>query len=196
MSGGAPLNDTLFTGQVKLWEEKWTHSQSDFPDGPTGDPLMVAHRMLTKYSPLCREAYSPVVNLATGKPVTSSGGTEDGYVPELAVDGRIDLSSRWSASPSPQWLQVDLGGIFRVDHIQVIPFWNGKRYYQYFVETSRDGAAWQTVVDMRANRLPAGILGHDHRFPAVQARYIRITMTFNSENPAVHLVEFRVFNAK
>jgi alpha-N-acetylglucosaminidase len=196
MRTGSQVNDSLFNEQIKIWEEKWTRSNDQYPSAPQGDPIDASRRLLTKYLPLARTLYATVPNLATGKPVIVSGGTEGEYLPEFAVDGRIDPSSRWSASPPPQWLQVDLGEVHTIDHIQVFPYWDGKRYYQYFVEVSPDGKQWETVTDMRTNTTPATILGHDHRFPKTRARHVKVTLTFNSANRAVHLVELRVFNAK
>lgn len=193
MNGRATRNDSLFTEQIKTWEESWTRSRDAYPSKPEGDPISVSRRLLAKYSDLCKKAYLITPNLATGKQVTVSGGTEGDYRPEFAVDGRIDLSSRWSASPYPQWLQVDLGGVDTISHIQVLPYWDGKRYYQYFVEVSPDGNRWTTVADMRQNTVPANILGHDHRFQPITARFARITMTYNSANKGVHLVELRLF---
>lgn len=136
--------------------------------------------------------YAP--NLTTGRPVTVSG-TEGGYVAANAVDGTVDLNKAWWAGPWPQWLMVDLGKVTKLDRAQVFPYWDGGRVYQYKVEVSLDNKEWKQVVDMSTNTKPAVVTGDMHKFAPADARYVRITMLKNSANTAVHLVEFRVFEA-
>lgn len=135
-------------------------------------------------------------NLATGKKVTVSGGTQAPQNPELAVDDNLDLTSSWWASPAPQWLQVDLGANHQVDRIQVYPYWDGRRYYQYVVSVSQDGQTWTEVADRRTNTTPASNQGDEIKFPARAIRYVRVTMLKNSANEGVHLVELKVWPTK
>ncbi len=135
-------------------------------------------------------------NLATGKKVTVSGGTQGPQVPELAVDDNLELSSSWWAGPAPQWLQVDLGKTFRVDRIEVFPYWDGSRYYEYTVEVSTDGQSWFVVADNSANRTPAKPQGDEIRFAARTVRFVKVNLLHNSANEAVHLVELRVWETK
>lgn len=90
---------------------------------------------------------------------------------------------------------VDLGKVTRLDRAQVFPYWDGGSSDQYKVEVSLDNKEWQQVVDMSANTKPATATGDMHKFPPTDARYVRITMFKKTANPAVHLVEFRVFGA-
>lgn len=135
-------------------------------------------------------------NLATGKKVTVSGGTEGPQGPELAVDDDLSLGSSWWATPGPQWLQVDLGETKTVGLIEVFPYWDGSRYYQYTVEVSLDGKTWEVVGDRSKNTLPANANGDPISFPARPARYVRVNMLKNSANPGVHLVELKVWPHK
>lgn len=131
-------------------------------------------------------------NLATGKPVTASS-FDPSYPPENATDGLVELERAWWAGPYPQWLQVDLQKVTKLDHVQVFPYWDGQRYYQYDIAVSEDGKNWTRVVDMRNNTKIATEAGDMHQFPAVSARYVRVNVLKNSANEGVHLVEVRVF---
>jgi hypothetical protein len=136
-------------------------------------------------------------NLATGKPVTASSGTQMPQKPEFAVDGKIDEPhDSWWAGPPPQWLQVDLGSACATDRIQVFPFWDGSRCYQYIVEASLDGKTWKLLGDKRANTTPATPQGDEFTFPVENTRYVRVTMLKNSANEGVHLVELMVHAPK
>jgi hexosaminidase len=135
-------------------------------------------------------------NLATGKKVISSGGTQGPQTPDLAVDDNLDLASSWWAAPGPQWLQVDLGSTHAVDRIEVFPYWDGRRYYAYTVEVSEDGLMWTTVADRSTNTKPASSQGDEIRFVARRVRFVKVNMLHGSANEGVHLVELRVWPAK
>ena len=135
-------------------------------------------------------------NLTTGKPVKVSGGTQNGHLPEHAVDGMADQWSAWWATPGPQWLEVDLEKVYRLGSVQVFPYWDGSRYYQYTVEVSTDGRNWFQVADLSGNTALATEKGELHEFEVTRARYVRVNMLKNSANQAVHLVEVRVFEAE
>ena len=110
--------------------------------------------------------------------------------------GRVDLKEYWGALNAPQWLQVDLQAPHMLDRINVYTYWDVRqyhRYYQYKVAVSMDGKTWTTVIDRSQNTNPATPLGYEDRFAPTQARYIRVTMSKNSINPAVHIVELRAF---
>ncbi|MEQ1821486.1 MAG: family 20 glycosylhydrolase [Fimbriimonadaceae bacterium] len=136
-----------------------------------------------------------VPNLATGKKVTVSGGTQGAQGPELAVDDNMDLISSWWAT-APQWIQVDLGKVYRVDRIEAFPYWDGSRYYQYTVDISIDGQKWETVADRTANTTPASSSGDQIKLTSRQARFVKVHMLKGSANEGVHLVELRVWEAK
>jgi len=140
-----------------------------------------------------------VVGIAVGKPVTVSGGTEHNHVPERAVDGNADDrdgSSWWAGPPTPRRLQIDLQKPVLIDRVQVFPYWDAGRYYQYTVQVSQDGESWEQVADWSKNTKPATPKGDLHKFEATKVRYVRVNMLHNSANTSVHLVEVRVFPAK
>jgi hypothetical protein len=144
--------------------------------------------------------YGPEVQgIAVGKPVTTNGGTDGVHVPERAVDGNAydgDGSSWWAGPPTPRWLQVDLEQPTRIARIEVFPYCGDRRYYQYTVEISADGQQWTMVGDMSKNKKPSTARADSFKFAPVEARYVKVTMLYNSANPSVHLIEVRVFAAK
>jgi hypothetical protein len=133
--------------------------------------------------------------LSTGKPVEASGGQNPKEAPEMAADGWVDLSQYWGTIPAPQWWKVDLQNEYRIDRVHVYPYWDGVRYYQYTIEVSTDGKSWKQVVDASKNATPGTDKGYLHKFDAVPARYVKVNVLKNSDNPAVHLVEVRVYEA-
>jgi hexosaminidase len=132
-------------------------------------------------------------SLTTGKPVAASGPTNDQEKAQFAVDGWSDISKFWGTIPAPQWWKVDLEKEYSVDRIQVVPYFDGHRYYQYTVEVSTDDKNWTQVVDAGRNAEVGTEKGYMHKFAPARTRYIRVNMLKNSDNPAVHLVEVRAW---
>jgi hexosaminidase len=128
-------------------------------------------------------------NLTTGKPTCDSHGEHSDW----AADGWVDLGKYWGTIPAPQWWQVDLQGEYNLDRIRVFPYWDGIRYYQYTISVGTDTNKLTQVVDATTNTTPETTQGRMHQFAPTKARYIRINMLKNSDNPAVHLVEVRAY---
>jgi len=188
---GKPADFPAIQNQMADWGQQWVHKVEPYPSKPAGDPVEVSLRLLKKYETIYRSAYGIEDNLTTEKPVKTSSG--DG---RAAVDGTLDINGYWDAGNSPAWLQIDLKEVHTLDRVQVFPYWDGSRYYQYTVEVSDDGQKWTTVGDMSKNTRPASIDGDLHRFAPTRARLIKVTMIRNSANPSVHLVEVRAYEAK
>jgi len=133
-------------------------------------------------------------NLTTDKPVTASDVVAASTPPENAVDGIVDRNFHWDSSAgAPQWWQVDLEGSHKLNKVQIFTYWDDYRYYQYRVDVSVDGRTWSEVVDYSQNKQKATSKGFMHEFDPILARYIRVTMLYNSANPGLHLVEVRAF---
>ncbi|MBS1704723.1 MAG: alpha-N-acetylglucosaminidase C-terminal domain-containing protein [Armatimonadetes bacterium] len=130
--------------------------------------------------------------IAVGKPVTSDGGTEGSSVPNIITDGRSS-GRYWAAGPGPHWVQIDLEKPVEISRVQVFPYVDGSRYYQYTVSVSGDGQNWTQVADFSKNKLASPRRGFTHEFSSQSARYVRVAMTYNSANPSMHLYEVRVF---
>ncbi|MBI5706545.1 MAG: family 20 glycosylhydrolase [Armatimonadetes bacterium] len=131
-------------------------------------------------------------SLTFGKPVTASG-TEAEFKPEYVVDGLVQREKAWWGPPAPQWVQIDLEAEHDLNRIDVFPFWDGARAYQYTVEVSANKSAWTLVADRsKANEVETE-KGHRHTFTPIRARYIRVNMLHNTANTSVHMVEVRAY---
>jgi len=180
-------------GDLEKWELAWCMELPRFANRKGEGTVAVARSLFAKYG----KALAPQgdIGIAVGCPVSDSGHIEGAHGSRLIVDG-IPYGDYWSAYPYPQWVQIDLGKARRVDAIHVIPYYSEPRYYQYTVEVSLDGVNWALVGDMRKNTKQATRKGDRFAFEPVEARFVRVTMLFNSANPGVHLHEVRVFKAK
>ena len=107
----------------------------------------------------------------------------------------MDGAKFWGTIPAPQWWQVDLEKEYSVDRVQVVPYFDGHRYYQYTVSVGTDTNKLTQVADASGNTQAGTEKGYTHKFAPTKARYIRVNMLKNSDNPAVHLVEVRAWEA-
>jgi hypothetical protein len=123
--------------------------------------------------------------------VTASHPHQGGGKPELAVDG--NNSTYWGCAHSPTSVTVDLGAEETISSIKVVNYYSDKRYYQYTVEVSTDGKAWNKVADMSNNTDMATEQGTPLNLMQTKARYVRVTMLRNSANPGMHIVELEVY---
>jgi poly(beta-D-mannuronate) lyase len=111
------------------------------------------------------------------------------------VDG--DVATRWSAETFPQSLEVDLGSVRRVGRTEVVSFQD--RAYRFVVEVKASAAgSYLRVVDRTQNTTPGTPASPiTDTFPAVDARFVRITVTGASGYTGTwaSLTELRVFGA-
>ncbi|MCD9019296.1 chondroitinase-B domain-containing protein [Parachryseolinea silvisoli] len=130
-------------------------------------------------------------NVALNKTVTASGS--DTNLPTGAVDG--DNTTRWSAQPMPQWLEVDLGGLYNISKTEVIAYQD--RVYQFNIESKTTSAGSYTqIVNRSNNTTPATIAAPvTDTFSPVAARYVRITVASATDYTGTwaSLLEFRIF---
>ncbi|MEM7339833.1 MAG: family 20 glycosylhydrolase [Actinomycetota bacterium] len=83
-------------------------------------------------------------NLALGRPTRTSSleGVFDDRTGAQAVDG--DPATRWSSAyADPQWLEVDLGGRYEVDRVEIN--WETAFGRNYVIQMSDDAQTWTDV---------------------------------------------------
>ncbi|MDO6760357.1 chondroitinase-B domain-containing protein [Tamlana sp. 2_MG-2023] len=112
-------------------------------------------------------------NVALNKSVTFSEEQSTNPAANL-VDG--DADSRWSAEGYPEWVVVDLEGLYTINSTEVVCF--NDRAYQYTIEASTDGNNYTEVVD-RSNNTTGGSNASPiaDSFSEIDARYVRITVS-------------------
>jgi unsaturated rhamnogalacturonyl hydrolase len=107
-----------------------------------------------------------------------------------AVDG--DALTRWSARYFPQWIEIDMGGLYRIYRTEIVPYQN--RAYQYMISGKENaGDDDSLLVDRRDNQTGGSVL--TDTLDNVIARYLKLTVTgcHDYTGDWVSLMEFRVF---
>lgn len=136
-----------------------------------------------------RNAYAASAgNIALNKPVSSTGRSGE----DTITDGRMD--GYWEAEPYPAMYEIDLEAVYDVTSVRVYPFSDGGRYYHYSIYYSLNGRDY-SLFAQKSDSSPETSDGTAYDAPggSVVARYIRVEMTYNISNTAVHMRETEVF---
>lgn len=183
-----------FDRKLQRWESNWSGQHEAYPVTPRGDSIEISRQLWNKYGEQLLMSYE--YSLTTRKHTICSSALER-HPCILANDGQCDLTNNcWatdSKNDSDPWWQVDFGQLEKVGRVTVVAYYGDERYYGFTVELSLDGKTWEVVADRRDNTQPSTRQGYTCRFPARQARYLRVRQTYNSANTGRHLVEVMAF---
>ncbi len=122
--------------------------------------------------------------LSQGKPTTASSTEAAGTEAPNATDG--NTGSRWSSAFSdPQWLQVDLGAVHQINHVQLN--WEAAYAKAFQIQTSNDGSNWTTIYSTTT-----GTGGVQDLNVSGSGRYVRMNGTQRATPYGYSLWEFQV----
>jgi hypothetical protein len=123
-------------------------------------------------------------NIAQGKPTTASSTENAATAAGNATDG--NTGTRWSSGFSdPQWLQVDLGQPYAINHVTLN--WEAAYASAYQIQTSADGTTWTTI-----SSTTTGTGGVQDLAVTGTGRYIRMYGTARATPYGYSLWEFSV----
>ena len=137
------------------------------------------------------------INYALNRSAKASGVFQN-LRPGLAVDGDYNVWRHWGCQNTPVWLSVDMEEVRRIDSVRLVTYHNNKRYYGYTMEVSDSGADWETFIDASGNKAIANAGGYVHKTEGVNGRYVKVTITNNSEGGFYggHIVELEVLGER
>ena len=124
------------------------------------------------------------INIAFQKPVTTSS-VEGAYTGDLAVDGNYD--TRWSSLfEDPQWLTIDLQGVYAVENISL--FWETASALAYKIEISMDNTNWTTLTTVSSGRGE-----NEEHIVSGEGRFLRLYFTNRNTEYGYSLFEVEVY---
>lgn len=118
----------------------------------------------------------------------------DDIGPEKIIDGDIDFyggMSGYGAFGIPGNFIVELPRVAQVARTQTMFFDLDDRFYRYRVDTSVDKVRWVPAVDKAAGEWRGWQVD---TFPPRQARYVRLTVLYDSFDTIAQIVEFEVYS--
>lgn len=130
-------------------------------------------------------------NLALNKPVWATG-YEYNSEPEYAVNGQRTIESKYWGAPYPCSLTIDLRDVYEIEKFNIVNFYSTDRFYHYEIYVSTDNTTYRKVAE-KVNSNPPTAAGDTYEIEPTPARYIKVTMTYNSRNTGAHIVEFEAW---
>ena len=128
----------------------------------------------------------------------SPGAPGGGYATNVN-DGIVDTywdGIAWNGEVTP-YIIIDLGKDYLIDRMNVVNYYDGKRYYDYDLYVSKDNETWQKVANRKETygEAPSLVTGDTYEFSADQitARYIKLVGLYNSANEGFHVKELRAY---
>lgn len=151
--------------------------------------------------------YGQMDNICLNKAVQASHvrSSSATYSPNNITDGSLANSPYWDSGDvydkaTTTWADltqeqypyaiIDLAGLYEIDSINVMTYYNTSRYYQYEVYTSIDGVNF-TLFNEKKDTTSSYESQTFIASTKTYANYIKIVGTYNSANPGFHLIEVR-----
>jgi hypothetical protein len=160
-----------------------------FGGGPTaatvsGGHLDVDYLAVYNKAPAAQSGWGS--NVAAGRPATSSSNESATFPASNVTDN--DPSTRWSSGFSdPQWVQVDLGKNYNLNHVSLN--WEASAAKSYQIQTSTDGTNWATAytnTNGTGEHIDAPVSG--------TARYVRVNGTARLSQYGYSLYDLKVWS--
>ncbi|WP_165243545.1 discoidin domain-containing protein [Paludisphaera soli] len=153
-----------------------------------GDPIIQIAEIRLVTSQL-----EDALDLASGRPATSSSDEGPAHAPAAAVDG--DPTTRWSSGQWTRpdqvaWLSIDLGSARVIDRVRLT--WEAAFAVDYAIQTSDDGETWTTVRSvLGATSGGAADLGNLR----ARGRFLRIFMTRTNATKNYSLYSVNIYGS-
>jgi hypothetical protein len=131
-------------------------------------------------------AASSGTNIALNRPATASSLENSTFPASNAVDG--NTGTRWSSAFSdPQWIQIDLGQTYSINHVTLN--WEAAYGKAYQIQVSNDASTWTTIYSTTTGN---GAID-DLTGLSGTGRYIRMYGTQRATVYGYSLYEFQVY---
>jgi hypothetical protein len=107
-----------------------------------------------------------------------SANGNDGHLPQNTLD---NTNSRWSNFGFPSWIQYDLGSTSQpICQVDIAWYRGNLRVNTFTISASDDGQTFQTIFTGKSTGKTTSLEKYDVK--DVRAKYLRITVTANTEN--------------
>src|SRR5918998_3994392 len=117
-------------------------------------------------------------NCTTPRITGVSAKGNDGHLPQNILDN--NANTRWSNFGFPSWIQYDLGRSQPICEVDIAWYRGNLRVNSFTISASEDGQTFQTIFSGKSTG--KGTAAERYDVTDVTAKYLRITVTANSEN--------------
>jgi hypothetical protein len=127
----------------------------------------------------------PVSGIATS-------GDDGVNVPSRAIDKNID--TRWSSLGLGSWIQLDLGQVNTICSVGINWHRGNERVNSFVISVSTDGNAFTNVFSGKSDG--ASLTEQNYNFQSMAGRFVRVTVTGNTQNNWVSIAELKIYGHK
>ena len=157
-----------------------------------------AHKYVT-----ATEEDNDVINLALalrGSTITGSNGTNwinliDGVTNGYTASAGYGYTYYKGSRNIPGNMTLDLKGRCTISRTKLLLLDVDGRFYRYKIEASSNNKTWTKIVDRTAAKNQCRSWQDINFNPPIQARYLRLTGTYSSNNQQFQVVEWEVYGA-
>ena len=144
------------------------------------DGIYIAERIEVEGQEKAAQSVIAVANI--------KASSDDGNRPVGAIDG--DLSTRWSAKGTKQWLRLDLGQPRQLGEVEIAWYRGDERKALFEIEASADGRNWRQVFSGTSS---GRTTGPERYAVAAKTRFVRIVGRGNTENRWNSISEIKLY---
>ncbi len=132
--------------------------------------------------------------ICAGLPVSAiTASADDGVnIPSSAIDRNIN--TRWSNLGLKSWIQVDLGQVNTICSLGVNWHRGNERVNSFVISVSTDGNVFTNVFS--GNSDGGSLTEQNYNFQAKTGRFVRVTVTGNTQNNWVSIAELKIYGHK
>ena len=112
----------------------------------------------------------------------------DGNVPQNTLDN--NLNTRWSNLGFPSWIQYDLGESQPICNVDIAWYRGNLRVNTFTISVSNDGINFTPIFSGQSSGETTGL--EPYNVPDTMGKYMRITVTGNTENSWSSITEVRI----
>ena len=112
----------------------------------------------------------------------------DGNVPQNTLDN--SLNTRWSNLGFPSWIEYDLGESQPICNVDIAWYRGNLRENTFTISVSNDGINFRPIFSGQSSGETTGL--ERYNVPDTMGRYMRITVTDNSENNWASITEVKI----
>src|SRR5262249_1182135 len=154
--------------------------------------ILVTSAIFANYLPAIQPAYSATTCSNLPISAVEVSGAESTNPASNAVDN--NLSTRWSNLGLGSWIRLDLGSQKTVCNVYVSWYNGNQRVNTFNIAVSSDGTSFTQVFSGKSSGTTTSL--EKYGFTDKQERYVKITVTGNTQNNWVSISEIKVFGAE
>lgn len=188
---GAEPSSSTDANPTVTYQKEGVYKVSLTAKNKKGENTKEAEGLIT----VTEKAASGLVNLSHGKSVEATSFVNPNEAPPFAVDGKYE--TKWCATGTPPHeITIDLGGVKTIGEVATAHAEAGNEgadmnTQKYTISVSLDGVTFTEIAANKNNQLANSL----DCFPAVDARYVRLSVTKPAQgsDTAARIYEVEVF---